>query len=184
MSGTCRRRHITPEQAGVNCPDGRWGRRRVRVTECAGQVRAEDVYTALVRDNTNTVAPGAAGTLDYILAGQTRSAGWEVRPNAVWRRGRVFLRCPMCSQRCTRLYLPLISSWLACRRCWGLTYASRQKRNYKDGVVWGGMGFGLTHRLSAQIEAQHESERRREASKARWADRRGFAEGGPRVVDK
>ena len=35
------------------------------------------------------------------------TAGWEVRQNAVWRRGRVFFRCP----RCTRNYKD--SLWVA-----------------------------------------------------------------------
>jgi hypothetical protein len=74
---------------------------------------------------------------------------WEVRQNAVWRRGRVFLRCPRCQRCCTRLYLPLETLWLACRRCWGLTYVSRQLQNYKDSF-WGrgtiARMFGTTQR--------------------------------------
>ena len=37
---------------------GARGRRRVRVTECWSQVRAEDVYTALLKDDAARVAPG------------------------------------------------------------------------------------------------------------------------------
>jgi hypothetical protein len=32
----------------------------------------------------------------------------------------------------TRLYLPTDHAWLACRRCWGLTYHSRTKNNYRE----------------------------------------------------
>jgi hypothetical protein len=34
----------------VYCPGGRWGPRRVRVTDCAVVVRAEDLYTTLHED--------------------------------------------------------------------------------------------------------------------------------------
>jgi hypothetical protein len=75
---------------------------------------------------------------DRHLHGGPRSltANWEIRQNAVWQRGRVFLRCSRCRLLCTRLYMPLEESWLACRRCWGLTYASRTLQNYKDSL-WG-----------------------------------------------
>jgi hypothetical protein len=36
------------------------------------------------------------------------------------------------SRRRPRLYLPRVDLDLACRRCWGLTYESRSRRNYKD----------------------------------------------------
>lgn len=57
---------------------------------------------------------------------------WEIRRNAVWRCGGVFLRCDRCSRRCTRLYLPRVDPDLARRTCWGLTHESRSRRNYKD----------------------------------------------------
>ena len=59
------------------------------------------------------------------------------------------LRCPQCSLRCTRLYLPLNDSWLACRRCWGRTFPSRTLQNYKDSPWGRGMFarlFGTTQR--------------------------------------
>jgi hypothetical protein len=54
--------------------------------------------------------------------------------------GRLFLTCPRCQRPCTRLYVPLPSSWLACRGCWGLTYSSRTLLNYKDSP-WGRGAF-------------------------------------------
>ena len=49
----------------------------------------------------------------------------EVRPNAVWRCGRLFLRCPRCTGRVTRVYLPTTDADPRCRLCWGLSYESR-----------------------------------------------------------
>ena len=34
------------------------------------------------------------------------SIDFELLPNAVWRFGRVFLRCPECGRRATRIYIP------------------------------------------------------------------------------
>src|SRR5262245_10924647 len=119
-------------QASVYCPGGRWGPRRTRVTECWAILPAEDLYTALLQRNAKAVGPGARGTVSYKPEGREVTASWEIRQNAVWRAGRVFLICPRCGRRCTRLYLPGPDSWLACRRCWGLTYSSRTLRNYKD----------------------------------------------------
>ncbi len=133
--GGRRPRRFTPGSALVSC-GGRWGRRRVRVTECLGVVRAEEVYSALVADDTIDVGPGDQGTAQVTLAGQRLPFGWELRQNPVWRLGRAFLRCARCTSLCTRLYLPTETSWLACRRCWGLTYPSRTLRNYKDSL-WG-----------------------------------------------
>jgi hypothetical protein len=53
---------------------------------------------------------------DRTGAGPSRSRAkpldfaWLVRPNAVWRRGRVFFRCAACDRTCTRLYAPLETS--------------------------------------------------------------------------
>jgi hypothetical protein len=70
---------------------------------------------------------------------------------------------------CTRLYFPLPDSPLACRRCWGLTYASRQHRNYTDrGPLWA----GFSHRDSAYVQTEEARERNYEASVKRWAERR------------
>ena len=80
-------------------------------------LRAEDVYTALLHSDATKVGSGVRGTVTYKLEERDVTADWEIRQNAVWRRGRLFLECPRCQRRCTRLYLPLADSWLACRRC-------------------------------------------------------------------
>ena len=102
------------------------------MTECAFTVTAEETYTILLRDGA-PVEPGWAGSVTATAeAGHSWRLGVTVKANAVWRRGRVFLVCPRCGERSTRLYAPRPDSWLACRRCWGLTYESRQRANYKD----------------------------------------------------
>ena len=73
-------------------------------------LKAEEVYAALLQHDASRVRPGARGMSTYTVEGREITASWEVRQNAVWRRGRVFLRCPKCDQRCTRLYLPLCDS--------------------------------------------------------------------------
>ena len=52
----------------------------MRVTECFGVLRAEELYTALLKDNAAKVAPGAQGTAIY-TPGDVRSpqAGKSVR---------------------------------------------------------------------------------------------------------
>lgn len=137
-------------------------------------IRAEDVYTALLKDDAPRVAPGAGGTFTCSIAGRELSAAWEVRPNSLWTRGRVFLRCPRCGLRRTRLYLPLETSWLACRTCWGLTYASRTLYNYKDSL-WGSPRFAALFKTTQRDYAFHQtdqirlerSERSRERCKLR-----------------
>ena len=156
----------------MSCPGGRWGRRRTRVTECWAVLRAEEVYTGLLKDNAEAVAPGALGTAIYTVGGRKVTANWEIRQNAVWRRGRVFLRCSRCSLLCTRLYLPLRDSWLACRRCWGLTYTSRTLQNYKNSLVGRGQFarmFGTSHRDWALAMTHEKRKERLERSRERWA---------------
>jgi hypothetical protein len=172
MHRGARRRYVTREDAAVWCPSGRWGPRRVRVTECVSVFRAEDVYTALLReaDQLRPVRPGARGSVTFSIEGRTLSAAWEVRANAVWRFGRVFLRCSRCERLATRLYMPLAHSWAACRRCWGLTYESRQRANYRDCGRFAGLG--LTSRSAAQWQTLSERERRAEAAAVRYAERR------------
>ena len=177
MTGAARRRWILPHEAAVSCPGGRWGRRRTRVTECWAVLRAEEVYTALLRDDASRVRPGATGTSTYTVEGREFNASWEVRQNAVWKRGRVFLQCPRCDTRCTRLYLPLCDSWLACRRCWGLTYASQTLQNYKDSP-WGrgefARMFGTSQRDWAFLTTYEKRTERLEASRERWGKRRRY----------
>ena len=156
---------------------GRRGRRRVRVTECWSVLRAEEVYTALLQHDASRVRPGARGTTTYTAEGREFTASWEVRQNAVWRRGRVFLRCRRCSLLCTRLYLLLSDSWPTCRRCWGLTYTSRTLQNYKDSL-WGrghlAQMFGTSQRDWAVLATYEKRRERLEASRERWAKRRRY----------
>jgi hypothetical protein len=150
-------------------------------------LRAEDVYTALLKDDPSRVAPGAKGTAKYAVEGLELTASWEVRENAVWRRGRVFLWCSRCRLRCTRLYLPRKDSWLACRRCWGLTYQSRTQQNYKNSL-WGrgaiARMLGTSQREWAFSMTENRRNDRRQASRLRWAERhkrpRVRRAGGPR----
>jgi hypothetical protein len=175
--GGRRQRRVTAAEAPVWCPRGRWGPRRVRTTECHSVLRAEDVYTALVKEDPPRVRPGARGSATYTAKGIGFSADWEVAQNAVWRLGRVFLRCSRCSARCTRLYLPIPGSWLACRLCWGLTYGSRTLRNYKESL-WGrgpiAAMFGTTQREMALDRALSVRRERRTMSRGRWAERRQY----------
>ena len=67
----------------VWCPLGRWGPRRTRVTECWSMVRAEDVYTALLRDDVTKMRPGARGSVTFTLEKRVVTSDWEIRQNAV-----------------------------------------------------------------------------------------------------
>ena len=172
MRGSARRRYVTPEEdARVWC-SGRWGQRRVRVTECWAFLTAEDVYTQLIRRDPEGAWRGSRGsygcTLTKRSSGQTRSVQveWEVQPNAAWRFGRGFLICAKCGRLATRLYLPTCDTPAWCRRCWGLTYESR-KANYRTRRFWGPI-------LGSWAEAETilARERRRLASAARYAQRR------------
>lgn len=175
MNGSsARRRYILPYEARVWC-SGRWGRRRVRDTQCHAVVRAEDVYTAMLKDHPPPAGAKRAGRATCTLDGRECSIDWELRPNAVWRHGRMFLRCGRCGERCTRLYLPLPESELACRRCWGLTYGSKTLQNYKDSI-WGrsvfAKMFGTTQREWAYETTQEKRRVRQERSRERWRQRR------------
>lgn len=175
--GGRRRRWIFRHEAAVSCPGGRWGRRRTRVTECWSMLSAEELYTTLLADDASTVRPGASGRAVFTVQDREHVVRWEVRHNAVWRRGRTFLLCSQCGLRCTRLYLPLEQSWLACRRCWGLTYQSRTLQNYKNSI-WGrgalAQMFGTTQRDWALLYTDERRKARRERPRQRWAERRRF----------
>lgn len=140
-------------------------------------MRAEDVYTALLNHDASLVGPGAKGTSTYTVEGREFAASWEVRKNAVWRQGRVFLRCALCSLACTRLYIPLPDSRLACRRCWGLTYGSRTLNNYKASL-WGrgaiARMFGTSQRDWAFEATDRRRAERRLSSRERWNIRRTY----------
>ena len=130
---------------------------------------------SLLNDGSGDVVPGARGTVGTTFGPRQFTVSWEVRGNAVWRCGRVFLRCPRCAGRCTRLYVPTPETWLACRTCWGLTYASRTLRNYKDSL-WGRGKFarmiGTSQREWAFELTNEDRDRRLDCSRQRWEDRR------------
>lgn len=119
------------------------------------------MYTVILRDDPSRAFPSASGEVS-LLDSRVR---WEVRKNAIWRFGRVFLRCSQCSRRVTRLYLPTRGSWLACRTCWGLSYASRQNSYRRTGwsAVLGTIG---------ECQTALAREQRREASRGRQCSRR------------
>src|SRR5512143_2993002 len=110
--GRSDRRYVRPGiDAAVWIASGRWGPKRVTVSQCWATLRAEDVYTGLLRDDAARARPGARGVLWWTLSGEhTAEVGWEFRANAVWRFGRVFLTCPACNRRATRIYLPVEDS--------------------------------------------------------------------------
>lgn len=170
MRGGRRRRYVSREDAAATC-SGRWGPRRVRVTQCWATLTAEAIYTELLRDDPAKMQPGRRGSLNWTLPGLSLSLDWELRANAVWRFGRLFLRCPGCDRLATRIYVPAANLRPACRRCWGLTYESRQHRNYKDrGTFLAHLGF--THRTDAHFQTLGARARRTEACLERWAERR------------
>jgi len=150
---------------------GRWGPRRVRVDECWAILTAETAYTQLLTD-LEAIHVGSRGTATYALGGRLVTVAFEIRANAVWRHGRVFLRCPRCSERVTRVYLPRSDVAPACRRCWALAYRSRMA----DYSVRGPFAFLGSWGEMATVLAR---ERRREASAKRWAERRAVSERDP-----
>ena len=123
----------TPERLRVSVPAGRWGARRVRTDECACVLRAEELYARLLKDD-RADGPGAEGRVEVSIPAEGRlrhwDLAWHLRPNRVWSRGRLFFRCPRCSCPAARLYAPVTELRPECRRCWGLTYESRARRNY------------------------------------------------------
>lgn len=169
------RRYVRPGiDAAVWISSGRWGPKRVRVTQCWAVLKAEDVYTGLLRANASRTRPGERGWCDWELSGREPiRVAWELRPNAVWRFGRVFLTCPRCQGRATRIYLPTGQAAAACRRCWGLSYTSRQERNYKAGRshTWGVLLSPLTY---AMCRAEDACQARAEAAASRYAERRAI----------
>jgi hypothetical protein len=70
--------------------------------------------------------------------------------------------------------MPTETSWLACRRCWGLTYASRTLQNYKESL-WGrgaiARMFGITQREWAYEHTDERAKERSERSRERWRSR-------------
>jgi hypothetical protein len=119
--------------ARVHCPRGRWGPRRVRVDECEVAFCAETLYDLFIRIGATPIP--VTGTLVHTYAGRELATSWWRTENVVWRYGRVFLVCPRCREQRTRLYVPVAGASVACRSCWGLTYASRTRYNYKSSLV-------------------------------------------------
>jgi hypothetical protein len=95
---------------------------------------------------------------------------WEVqrqlRPNPVWRLGRLFLCCPRCSRHCARLYMPVGHLRPECRRCWGLTYDSR-RANYRRALT----GFLGEQGISSSAWERSATLERRRAQRASSAAR-------------
>ena len=58
---------------------------------------------------------------------------------------RVWWACPGCGRRARKLYLPPSGDWFACRRCYDLSYASRQERSSRG--LW-------AHTKLRELEAQ------------------------------
>ena len=162
------RKCVVPGEVPGWVSGARWGPRRARVGDCPATLAAELVYGQLVCDGM-TFAPGWRATLLWTPHGHA-GPSWPIRaevlPNAVWRRGRLFLRCPGCEQRATRLYVPVVGLDPRCRRCWGLSYES-QSWSYK----------GTWDRLPcspASAATILKRERQRQAARARYSARRAI----------
>src|ERR1019366_5080645 len=148
---------------------GRWGRRRVRVTQCVAVLEAEQVYGSLIVSG-RVFGPGWHDTLCWSphgAGGPSWAIRVEVRANAVWRFGRLFLVCPHCQQRATRMYVPVVGHPPACRRCFGLSYESRTANYKATGLAadWGPVAYQTTN---ARRDERHQ------AARARYALRRPF----------
>jgi hypothetical protein len=100
--------NVSPDELPVYA-SGRSGPRRVSVTECASTVTAEAVYDCLLAAGV-PFGPDVHGKISYTVERVCQSVIFEVRRNAVWRQGRIFLGCDYCSRRCTRLYMPCVDS--------------------------------------------------------------------------
>ena len=166
--GGLRPRHM-PSGEPVSSSSYRWGRRRARVEQCAAILAAELVYGELIC-NREVFGPGLRRTLSWTPndgSGRSWDIKAEVLANAVWRRGRLFLRCPQCQQRATRLYVPVVGAEPRCRRCWGLSYES-QSWSYKPCGFLAGLG-PVAYWTTAERRRE-----RRQAARARYDARRAF----------
>src|SRR5262245_7881471 len=163
-------KRITPGDVPVWVSSGRWGPRRARVEECDSILRAEIAYGQFVCER-KKLGPGWRAIIAW-RPRTDRSESWditaEVVSNAVWRRGRLFLRCPHCARRATRLYVPVAGLQPRCRQCWGLNYGS-QSWSYKPigilGPLLGPLAYATTH---------ERRKRRRAAAIERYEKRRPF----------
>ena len=172
--GGARRRFITSGDALISIPSGRWGPKRVRVTRADAVLKAEDLYTGLLRRDVSRVFPGASGRVGWSAAGREFETDWEIRENAVWRFGRVFLQCSLCERLATRIYWFRGGSTPACRRCWGLTYECRQERNYKGSRVGFLASVGMDRRGLSHWFTDTAREGRFQRSQERYAERRAI----------
>src|SRR5262245_13955877 len=157
------RRFVIPGRVPVWVPSGRWGPRRARVEQSV-TLAAELVYHQMFCEG-STFGPGARAFLSWKPDSVTE---WpletEIVANAVWRRGRLFFRCPACRQRATPLYVPVAGLQPRCRRCWGLSYES-QSWSYKA------TGFLAALGPVAYITTSMRREERRKTARARYAAR-------------
>jgi hypothetical protein len=163
------RRYVTPGEVPVWVSSGRWGPRRARVEQCAAILGAEFVYGHLICGG-KSFGPGDRLVLTWSPpdgSGRSWQISAEVLLNTVWRRGRLFFRCPRCERRATRLYVPVIDLDPRCRRCWGLSYASQSWSYKATGFLrfLGPIAFATTlERRKQRLEAAHR----------RYAERRCF----------
>jgi hypothetical protein len=144
---------------------GRWGRRRVRVEQCWAVVRTEDLYGRMLHSDLK--AGSSAGVEVHVaLQNSNLVSAWhltvELVPNRIWRIGRLFLLCPRCSRRATRLYVPLSGDEPKCRCCWGLNYESQSWSYHGD--WW--------QRLSCYSTSDNKREAARRAARKRYVTRR------------
>jgi hypothetical protein len=133
---------------------------------------AEQLYTRVLRDGVRHVRHGYRGDARWTVGTSVSWIVFEMRANAVWRFGRLFLHCPTCCRRVTRMYVVTTATPAMCRLCWGLTYESRQHRNYKDVGLFA--VAGLTLRWFAASETLRERQVRAEAARERYAERRAI----------
>jgi hypothetical protein len=161
-----------PSDVPVFSSSSRRGRRRARVGQCVAILTAELVYDKLLRDG-ETFGPGYRETLSWRPHGDP-GPRWDIKAevlaNAVWRRGRLFLRCPNCEQRATRLYVPVVGLEPCCRRCWGLSYES-QSWSYKP------TGFLRVLGPVAWVTTEYRRQARKQAARTRYEARRPFLNG-------
>jgi hypothetical protein len=166
------RRYIIAGEVTVWVSSGRWGPRRARVEQCPAVLGAEFVYGQMICDGPQ-FCPGSRAAISWKPkdgSGRSWDIKAEVVANAVWRRGRLFLRCPHCGQRATRLYVPIAGLEPRCRRCWGLSYAS-QSWSYKPAGFLGRMLGPIAYATTSERR-----NRRRIAALARYDKRRSALE--------
>jgi len=162
----------TRERPRAWVSSGRFGIRRVRVSECYLVFKAEAVYDSMLAEGLLPVPNTHGEALFSPSTGSSFRVSWEARRNDIWRHGRIFLRCPACGGRATRLYVPCTGASAECRQCWGLTYASRTLTSYRRR---GGFLFrhtGVSPSAWAQFATLGRRKERRRAALRKYAERR------------